>query len=781
MLIIVDSVFNFNDMFRRIGTFLANVGRFIVSKVGVLFTPKFIIGTIAVVGALSWLYYYFWPDSKPNIGKTPHELRDTEPSTSGDNEPEKPIREDTIYPETPTPYPYIDMIEVLGGGYTMGGGYEPYMYDVDLSDFWISRTEITEHQWYKVMAPEVELVAYRNMTIEDLIVQQSGETLTEMPDYIPKELLRTTVGKFLDERANYPITGISYHQAVEFCEKLSDLTGDTYRLPTEAEWEYAASGGQLSCGYTYSGSNNVNEVAHYAGNLGIKQFDEETLADELLTMLGVGGPRLASPVGTMNPNELDICDMSGNVAEYCSDFYINRYQAVYHKMKQPISNPTGPSFNEMIEAYNIKVNVPIDTEEVIDSISNGFARVKRGGDYSKGSGYCRVCDRQQVRNPNDGSDQVGFRIVCIPKHKKPVVSKYRGTTKTVVIPMPGCTGYPADDEEDSDGEDDDEEGPGEESDLDETYLILDQSGLVVDSDGGNFEVGYTIVNPKVGFYPVTVTGERNWVRCDVKPGTASGTINIRVSRFAQSKSRSTTIIVDYEDGPHELVVVQNGKTSHVELQRLTETVNGVEFDILLISDGSGDSSGGLGKFYMAETEVTQALWLAVMGDYGDRDMNFGVGDDYPMYRISYDDVVAFCKKLNAMPRALSGKVNYALPTKAQWEYAARGGSASKGYKYCGSNDINEVAWYRGNSYVDGENRYTAHPVKSLNPNELGLYDMSGSVWEWCRDNVFTGSDESKFIRGGCWSSVEGQCEIEYSSFDDRNIALSTYGFRLVTQ
>ena len=616
-------------------------------------------------------------------------------------------------------------IHVESGRYMMGTdrydafGESKPLHEVEIDEFWISDIEITRNMWFRVMNHHTKDVA-----------------------------LNSSRSKLMEETGDVPITDISYYEAVEFCNKLSEITGLECRLPTDAEWEYAARGGHKSMGYLYSGSNEIDDVAWY----------NRSLASEEGNKLALPKPH---KVRSKEPNELDIYDMSGNVSEYCLDYYDKDYYK-----HSPVKNPKGPDIANADLLHKRRYGRLVCNED--------YPRVMRGGSYASTDYYCTTFARKPMEHPNSGSPDVGFRIVCIPKRQKPVVSIYPAGTKTVVIPMPGCTGFPADVEE---GPDD--EGP----DLDEPYLILDQSELVVDSDGGNFEVGYTIVNPKVGFYPVSVTGESSasWVKYDVKPGTASGTINIRVSRFAQSKSRSTTIIVDYEDGPHELVVVQNGKTSHVELQRLTETVNGVEFDILLISDGSGDSSGGLGKFYMAETEVTQALWLAVMGDYGDRDMNFGVGDDYPMYRISYDDVVAFCKKLNAMPRALSGKVNYALPTKAQWEYAARGGSASKGYKYCGSNDINEVAWYRGNSYVDGENRYTAHPVKSLNPNELGLYDMSGSVWEWCRDNVFTGSDESKFIRGGCWSSVEGQCEIEYSSFDDRNVALSTYGFRLVTQ
>lgn len=126
----------------------------------------------------------------------------------------------------------------------------------------------------------------------------------------------------------------------------------------------------------------------------------------------------------------------------------------------------------------------------------------------------------------------------------------------------------------------------------------------------------------------------------------------------------------------------------------------------------------LSSYYICKYEVTQFLWKAVMGS----NPSYFKGDNLPVEQVSWDDCQVFIGKLNA----LTG-LHYRLPTEAEWEFAARGGNSSHGYKYSGSNTLNGVAWYSDNS------GFTTHPVGSNSPNELGLYDMSGNVWEWCSD------------------------------------------------
>ena len=182
----------------------------------------------------------------------------------------------------------------------------------------------------------------------------------------------------------------------------------------------------------------------------------------------------------------------------------------------------------------------------------------------------------------------------------------------------------------------------------------------------------------------------------------------------------------------------------------------------------------LSGYYLGETEVTQALWEAVMGNNPSHHKD----SDCPVENVSWHDCQSFINKL----KSLTGK-DFRLPTEAEWEYAARGGR-SCGFKYSGSNTAGEVAWFDDNS------RGETHPVKGKLPNELGIYDMSGNVWEWCQDwigkyksvsqtNPLGPSSGSKRVRrGGGWDSRAWNCRVSErnpSSPDRRNNFL---GFRL---
>ena len=192
----------------------------------------------------------------------------------------------------------------------------------------------------------------------------------------------------------------------------------------------------------------------------------------------------------------------------------------------------------------------------------------------------------------------------------------------------------------------------------------------------------------------------------------------------------------------------------------------------------------LSDFHIGETPVTQALWKAVMGN----NPSYFEGDDRPVEKVSWHDCQEFIRKLNA----ISGRV-FRLPTEAEWEYVARGGAKSAGYKYSGSNDINAVAWYKVNACDKGEGSpdYGTHVVKTKQPNELGIYDMSGNVWEWCFDwyGNYTAAAQSnprgpsagsyRVCRGGSWYSGAGYCRSSYRNNDGPGNRYGDLGLRLV--
>lgn len=197
-------------------------------------------------------------------------------------------------------------------------------------------------------------------------------------------------------------------------------------------------------------------------------------------------------------------------------------------------------------------------------------------------------------------------------------------------------------------------------------------------------------------------------------------------------------------------------------------------------------------YYIAETEVTQALWKAVMGN----NPSEFIGDNKPVDSVNWDDCKAFVSILNLITDR-----NFRLPTEAEWEYAAKGGNKSKGYIYSGSNNLHEVAWYIVNSgdkpladktfIFDDENNCRTHDVKTKKPNELGIYDMSGNVAEWCEDEYLEYAaskqidpttpsfNKSKAHRGGDYRDRSRHCRNTFRVGFEPTFSLDSYGFRLV--
>lgn len=185
-------------------------------------------------------------------------------------------------------------------------------------------------------------------------------------------------------------------------------------------------------------------------------------------------------------------------------------------------------------------------------------------------------------------------------------------------------------------------------------------------------------------------------------------------------------------------------------------------------------------YYMGETQVTQALWKAVMGD----NPFYFEGEERPVEYVSWDECQEFIMKLNRKLRSqLHGKF-FRLPTEAEWEFAARGGNNSCGYQYSGSDDLDEVACYSGNS------DHETCDVASFAPNELGIYDMSGNVCEWCHDcygsyNRSSQTDPQgplsrahRVFRGGSYYGVVGKCRLSYRNYLCSELRDCDLGLRL---
>ena len=186
----------------------------------------------------------------------------------------------------------------------------------------------------------------------------------------------------------------------------------------------------------------------------------------------------------------------------------------------------------------------------------------------------------------------------------------------------------------------------------------------------------------------------------------------------------------------------------------------------------------LSDFHIGKYEVTQGLWKEVMGENPSYNK---AGDNYPVEMVSWEDCQRFIERLNSRTG-----LNFRLPTEAEWEYAARGGQKSRGYKYSGSTyDLGSVAWYEGNS----GNR--THPVGQKQANELGLYDMSGNVYEWCYDWYGRYSSSSqrnpsgpasgarRVLRGGCYCNGARFCRVSIRVIGDPGYRSYFYGLRLV--
>jgi formylglycine-generating enzyme required for sulfatase activity len=232
-------------------------------------------------------------------------------------------------------------------------------------------------------------------------------------------------------------------------------------------------------------------------------------------------------------------------------------------------------------------------------------------------------------------------------------------------------------------------------------------------------------------------------------------------------------------------------------KKLPKTItNSIGMEFILVEEGifkMGDEFGDgfkdespvhdvfLSNYYIGKYEVIQKEWLQIDND----NPSSTEGNQLPVERVSWNDVNNFIEKLNSQDT----KYHYRLPTEAEWEKAAKGGNHGLKTRYAGADDLFEVGFVRENSPI------TSSPVGMLTPNELGIYDMSGNVGEWCSDwysNEYYAqgptenpqgpeNGDSKIIRGGSWYGTDDEARVNNRDYEPIEFSTDIIGFRLVLE
>ena len=471
----------------------------------------------------------------------------------------------------------FNMIEVEGGTFSMG-------HQVTLSPFAIGQTEVTQALWVAVMGSN--------------------------PSYFN--------GDSQPGSLNHPVEQVTWDDCQEFIAKLNEMTGRTFRLPSDAEWEFAARGGNYSQGYMYSGSDDKDEVAWHRNN-----SDHTT-----------------HPVAELLPNELGLYDMSGNVKELCLDGFSDLHSSI------PLTNPIVPCTDN--------------------------THVARGGSWLEYYYNCAVT----YRGSSDSTVALyrqGLRLAMgEPTYTPLSLSKYEieindGWFDTITIA--GASGlYQVS------------------CDNNEALTIsLDSATLRVDA----IEAGQATVTVRD-----LTTGEQAIINVTVNP-----------SEFVMEKftvGNESFVMIKVDGGTFMMGATPEQEDEATDDERPVHEVT-------------------VSSFFIGQTEVTVGMWKAVMG-YNPIPYyipEYVAPSNAAASCVSWDDCQNFIAKLNEM----TGRT-FRLPSEAEWEFAARGGNHSHGYKYAGSDILEEVNVFTGYRYP---------LVRTKAPNELGLYNMSGNVLEWCQD------------------------------------------------
>lgn len=649
------------------------------------------------------------------------------------------------------------MVYVRGGTFTLGKNISHEIetdsasplidppHEVTVSDYYISNLEVTQKQF-------AELTGYNPVAVTPF----AGD--------------------------NLPVFQVTWYDAVTYCNKLSgknglkpvytiteaeaDETGSIfaanvsadygasgYRLPSEAEWVYAASGGGISEGYAYAGGNVLEDVAWYAANA----YETEAR-----------GPR---PVGSKSPNELGLYDMTGNVSEWCGDWYGGDYFS-----NSPANDPMGPDTGTQKMRYGGSwiTSGEFSLLGVRGRLEPG-ARLNNLG-FRVARGYDGLVQAPEEMTETPPAPETAAEALPTPKPEIVVMPGRTETrtvtevierivTRTVYVEAPRIPEVTVEE------------------------VFVEGTGNIPAILGMPTELFKDVVTGKIPKYFPSVA--ENLVK--TIPVAAPLVVDLFGSDWGTSASAlDMALETEFDRDSLMNASITTPEEEPAFMSGLTATVSPASLSLRRPEDQSTtDFEALLSSFYIGKYPVTQREFSAVMG-YNPSQNNGPDRENHPAEKVTFYEAVEFCNRLSDMygydkvytvktvdivHRGPNGgcecdlgdgciynpgqpqlvdeiavadytQNGFRLPTEAEWEYAARGGPNRENFLYSGSDNLDEVAWhgaytepYKGENIYQGKlyeanktygaNASSTMPVGLLAPNSLGIYDMTGNVNEWC--------------------------------------------------
>jgi formylglycine-generating enzyme required for sulfatase activity len=497
-----------------------------------------------------------------------------------------------------------------------------------------------------------------------------------------------------------PVETVSWDDAVEFCRKLSAMpaekkAGYVYRLPTEAEWEYACRAGTTT-EYSFGDSESkLGEYAWYAKNSG----------------------HTTHPVGKKKPNAWGLYDMHGNVYEWCQDWYGDHPSG-------SVTDPTGAASGRgrvlrggsfLSQTSDVRSAKRAYLQPVISAVTYGFRVLRSSVESTESTNTATVEPQDTSRKEDDAPEAVAAKAVDTEEARRWydlfVVNQdnqralKRGTIKggeTVTIEL--------------EAEKKRHIGFGTNVFQDRIPFADGESIIFHQTKGAVAGIGVTSKDGNGGGQEFTpVDGQL----CFQLENNSNHTLKYVIYEVVENK----------EAVPHPTST--NATASQSQTQDSVPVVNSIGMRFVPISAGTftrgqGESAHKVTltqSFHLGQYEVTQEQYKQVMGS---NPSGFKEAT-HPVETVNWNEAVEFCRKLSAMPQEKSAGFVYRLPTDAEWEYASRAGTTT-GFSFGDdSAEMGNYGWLTSNS------QETTHPVGQKKPNPWGLYDMYGNVWEWCLD------------------------------------------------